>query len=331
MNANGFIKLPNSICSLQGLACRAYLYLTYLCTVQKSDTVQVKQETIRRHIGAAFLPTVNKTIHKLQDLKLISIENNFNPLTGYYMRSSYKVKDFNPQRDYFLLPADYVTLDMSPMAYQLMLTLYMLSFNDSYSFPSYTEITKITGMSSASISKSIRILEEKGIIKKENYIKKDGSKGHNRYFIINKIQRIMQSDKAAKLLQWIREQKQVCFEVWQIIKEVIRGNALLLDEICTFTDNDDWDNSSSGSGEGFTEENEVIEPSRDLYSAPNGLIACCYPEGECTKQHFIPKKHSLFSNIGKKVICLCGRIKGGFGSAIRNLKKVLFKKYRIIS
>lgn len=331
MNTNGFIKLPNSICSLQGLACRAYLYLTYLCTVQKSDTVQVKQETIRRHIGAAFLPTVNKTIHKLQDLKLISIENNFNPLTGYYMRSSYKVKDFNPQRDYFLLPADYVTLDMSPMAYQLMLTLYMLSFNDSYSFPSYTEITKITGMSSASISKSIRILEEKGIIKKENYIKKDGSKGHNRYFIIKKIQRIMQSDKAAKLLQWIREQKQVCFEVWQIIKEVIRGNALLLDEICTFTDNDDWDNSNSGSGEGFAEENEVIEQDRDLYSAPSGLIACCYPEEVCTKQRSIPKKHSLFGNIRKKVTCLCGRIKGGFGFVLCNLKKVLFKSYKIIS
>ena len=331
MNTNGFIKLPNSICSLQGLSCRAYLYLTYLCTVQKSDTVQVKQETIRRHIGAAFLPTVNKTIHKLQDLKLISIENNFNSLTGYYMRSSYKIKNFNPQSNYFLLPADYVTLDMPPMAYQLMLTLYMLSFNDSYSFPSYTEITKITGMSSASISKSIRILEEKGIIKKENYIKRDGSKGHNRYFIIKKIQRIMQSDKAVKLLQWIREQKQVCFEVWQIIKEVIRGNALLLDEICTLTNNDDWDNSNSGNGEGFTEENEVIEQDGDLYFAPDGLIACCYVEGEYIKQRSISKKYSLFGSIRKKVTCFCGRINGGFGSVLHNLKTVLFKNYRIIS
>ena len=331
MNTNGFIKLPNSICSLQGLACRAYLYLTYLCTVQKSDTVQVKQETIRRHIGAAFLSTVNKTLHKLQDLKLISIENNFNPLTGYYMRSSYKVKDFNPQRDYFLLPADYVSLDMPPMAYQLMLTLFMLSFNDSYSFPSYTEITKITGMSSASISKSIRILEEKGIIKKENYIKKDGSKGHNRYFIIKKIQRIMQSDKAVKLLQWIREQKQVCFEVWQIIKEVIRGNVLLLDEICTFTDNDDRDSSNSDSGAVFTEENEVIKQDGDLYSANYGLIACCYVEGECIKQHSISKNHNLFGNIRKKIGYLGGKIRDVFGSVLRNLKKVLFKNYKVLS
>ena len=331
MNTNGFIKLPNSICSLQGLSCRAYLYLTYLCTVQKSDTVQVKQETIRRNIGAAFLPTVNKTIHKLQDLKLISIENNFNLLTGYYMSSSYKVKNFNPQIDYFLLPADYATLDMPPMAYQLMLTLYMLSFNDSYSFPSYTEITKITGMSSASISKSIKILEEKGIIKKENYIKRDGSKGHNRYFIIKKIQRIMQSDKAVKLLQWIKEQKQVCFEVWQIIKEVIRGNVLLLDEICTLTDNDDEDSSNSDSGEGVTEENEVIEQDGDLYSAHDGLIACYCPEEECIKQHSISKKHSLFGNIRKKVGYFVGKIKEEFRRGTRNLKKVLFKNYKIIS
>lgn len=331
MNTNGFIKLPNSICSLQGLACRAYLYLTYLCTVQKSDTVQVKQETIRRHIGAAFLPTVNKTMHKLQDLKLISIENNFNPLTGYYMRSSYKVKDFNPQRDYFLLPADYVTLDMPPMAYQLMLTLYMLSFNDSYSFPSYTEITKITGMSSASISKSIRILEEKGIIKKENYIKRDGSKGHNRYFIIKKIQRIMQSDKAVKLLQWIREQKQVCFEVWQIIKEVIRGNTSLLDEICALADNGDEDISKGGSYEENTEETEITEQSGESNSDPVGLISHRISKEEYIKAYFDQQQHNFVGRVAKEIGFFARRIKEEFWKRIRNLKKVLFKSYKIIS
>ncbi len=324
MNTNGFIKLPNSICSLQGLACRTYLYLTYICTVQKTDTVQVKQETIRRHIGAAFLPTVNKTIHKLQDLTLISIENNYNPLTGHYMRSSYKVNNFNPQKDYFLLPAEYATVDMPPMAYQLMLTLYMLSFKDSYSFPSYTEITEITGMSSASISKSIRILEEKGIIKKENYIKKDGSKGHNRYFIIKKIQRILQSDKATKLLKWIREQRRVYFEVWQIIKEVIRGNALLLEEICALTDNDDEGNSNSGSDEEYTEDNEVFKQ-EDLYSAAKGLIACHYSDKDYIIKPYKPKKRGIFDKVKEKIGCIGVKFKEGFCSLFYNLKGCFLK------
>ncbi len=321
MNNNSFIKLPNEICALRDLPCRAYLYLTYLCTVQQSDTVKVKQETIRQHIGAAFLPAVNRVMHKLEELKLISITNNFNSETGCYMCSSYKVNNFNPQKDYFLLPAEYATVDMPPVAYQLMLTLYMYSFNDSYSFPSYSEIKKITGMSSASISKSIRILEEKGIIKKENYIKKDGSKGHNRYFIVKKLQRIMQSDKAEKLLQWIRRQKQVCFEIWQIIKEVIRGNALLLEEICTLADNDGEGNSDSGSSEEYTEENEVIEQDEDLYSAPKGLIACHYSDKDYIIKPYKPNKRVIFDKVKKKIGCIGVKIKEGFCSLFYNLKR----------
>lgn len=321
MNSSGFIKLPNNICSIQGLSCRAYLYITYLCTVQKSDTVKVKQETIRQNIGAAFRVAVNQTMHKLQDMKLISITNNYNSETGCYMCSSYKVNNFNPQKDYFLLPAEYATVDMPPIAYQLMLTLYMYSFNDSYSFPSYSEISKVTGMSSASISKSIKILEEKGIIKKENYIKKDGSKGHNRYFIVKKIQRIMQSDKAQKLLQWIRRQKQVCFEVWQIIKEVIRGNASLLDEICSLTDNDDEDNSNSCGGEGFTEENEAIKQNGDLYAAPEGLIACRHSDNDYINKPPKPKKHTVFDKVKAMISCIGVKIKEGFGSLFYNLKR----------
>ena len=323
---NEFIKLPNDICSLQGLACRAYLYITYLCTIQQSDTVKVKQETIRQNIGAAFIPTVHKAMHKLQDLNRISITNNFNSETNFYTCSSYKINNFNPQKDYFLLPAEYVTVDMPPMAYQLMLTLYMYSFNDAYSFPSYTEITKITGMSSASISKSIRILEEKGIIKKENYIKKDGSKGHNRYFIIKSIQRIMQSDKAVKLLQWIREQKQVGFEVWQIIKEVIRGNLLLLDEICSFANNDNQDNSGTSSGGNYEEENNEATQSGELfYDLTDGIVACSYPKEDYTTRHSCEKKHRIFGRVRDGIKFIQNRIRESVGTLFRNFKTVLLR------
>lgn len=331
MNTNGFIKLPNSICSLQGLACRAYLYLTYLCTIQQSDTVKVYQETIRQNIGAAFLATVNRTMHKLQDLSLISIENSYNSVTGHYRCSAYKVNDFNPQKDYFLLPADYAVIDMPPMAYQLMLTLYMLSFNDSYSFPSYTEIIRITGMSSASISKSIGILEEKGIIKKENYIKRDGSKGHNRYFLIKKIQCIMKSEKAGKLLQWVRAQKQVYFEVWQIVKEVIRGNVLLLDEICSLTDNSDDDSTSGGSGEIFTEEKETVHKDGELYAVPDGLIACSYSDIDYINMPSETEKYTVFEKAKEKIGFIGRKIKDGIGSAVFKLKSVLFKNHKILS
>lgn len=321
MNSKGFIKLPNHICSVSGLSCRAYLYLTYLCTIQKSDTVKVKQETIRQNIGASFITAVNQTVHKLQKMKLISIINNFNSETGSYICSSYKVNEFNPQKDYFLLPADYAVIDMPPIAYQLMLTLYMYSFGDPYSFPSYTEISGITGMSSASISKAIKILEEKGIVKKENYIKKDGSKGHNRYFLIKKLQRIIHSDKAAKLIDWIGKQKQVCFEVWQIIKETIRGNAPLLDEICSLTDNSENGNDKNSSDNDSEKFTGKIEESSGLYTVSEGLIACRCSDIDYIWELFKPPKHSFFGKIRDKMGCIGIKIKEGLRSLFYNIKR----------
>ena len=131
----------------------------------------------------------------------------------------------------------------------------------------------------------------------------------------------MQSDKAQKLLQWIRRQKQICFEVWQIIKEVIRGNDLLLDDICSSMNNNDEDNSNSGSGEGFTEENEAIEQNGDLYVAPEGLIACRHSDNDYINKPPKSKNHTVFDKVKAMINGIGVKIKEGFGSLFYNLKR----------
>lgn len=228
-----FIKIPNSIVgNLKKHRCTIYLYLLYLCTVQQSDSVKVRQETIAQKLGISFKESVNVTLRYLQTNGYITMEHNISSVTGRQTCNTITVCSFDPQSDYFLLPSEFIFVEMPSVATELLLTLYMFAFNDPFCFPSFTQISKTAKIGASSIVKAYTVLEEKGIIKKENYMKKDGSKGHNRYFLIKKIERIVGSEKTNKLLNWIRKQKTIFFELWQIIKEVLMGNTSILNEIC---------------------------------------------------------------------------------------------------
>lgn len=106
----------------------------------------------------------------------------------------------NERQDYFLFPAEYLSADLPGYALELLLTLYMFSFQDSFCIPSFTQISQASRLSSASIVKGYKVLEEKGIIVKENYKRKDGSKGHNRYFLVKKIERIAGEERTDRFL-----------------------------------------------------------------------------------------------------------------------------------
>ena len=233
MNPNTFIKVPNSIIgNIKGANCPVYLYLLYLCTVQHSCRVKVKYQTIKNNTEVKHIETVCNIAHRLQKQSYLKIKNNHNPITGYQTCNTITVLDYDPQQNYFLFPSEYLFADLPSYALELLLTLYMFSFQDSFSIPSFTQISRVSRLSPASIVKGYRILEEKGIIVKENYNRRDGSKGHNRYFLIKKIERFVGEERAVHFLAWIKRQKQICYELWQIIKEVLMGNTHILEEIC---------------------------------------------------------------------------------------------------
>lgn len=239
MNTNGFIRVPNSVVgSLKGYRCVLYIYLLYLCTVRKTNRVTVKLETCRRHIGAAFTTAVCKQMHALEKAGYVKIENNYSTF-GLQTCNTVTVNNFNPQKDYFLLPAEHISLKMLPSAFELMLALYMFAFQDPFCYPSFQQIKKVCRLGGSSIVQGYKLLEEKGVIAKENYLRRDGSKGHNRYFLIRRIEKLVGEDKAVRFLAWIRRQKEICYEAWQLIKEVLSGNIGILDEICAEAERED--------------------------------------------------------------------------------------------
>lgn len=89
---------------------------------------------------------------------------------------------------------------MPPSAFALMLTLYMFSFQNPFCYPSFREIRWMCHLGYGTIVQGYKILEEKGVITKENYMCKDGDKGQNRYFLVKKIERAYRRGKDSKIL-----------------------------------------------------------------------------------------------------------------------------------
>lgn len=232
MNTNGFIKIPNSVVgNIKGYRCMLYIYLLYLCTVQNKKSVKVKLETCRNCVGIAFTSTVCNQLRALEKAGYISIEHNYSCF-GLQTCNTVTVKGFNPQKDYFLLPSEYIQKEIPPSAFELMLTLYMYSFQNPFCYPSFSQIKKLCHLGGSTIVQGYKILEEKNVISKENYMRADGSNGHNRYFLVKKIEKLIGEERTAQFLIWIRKQKTICCGLWQIIKEVLTGNIGILNEIC---------------------------------------------------------------------------------------------------
>lgn len=303
-----FIKIPNSIVgNLKKHRCTIYLYLLYLCTVQQSASVRVKQETIAQKLGISFQESVNVTLRYLQSNGYITMEHNFNPVTGRQACNTITVCNFDPQNNYFLLPSEYIFVEMPSVATELLLTLYMFAFNDPFCFPSFTQISKTAKMGASSIVKAYTVLEEKGIIKKENYIKKDGSKGHNRYFLAKKIERIVGAEKTEKLLAWIRKQKSIFFELWQIIKEILTGNTSILNEICAQLDCGGARDERSYFELGDTPDNVSLE--RECQPGEADIPVSAAP--------------SIFGFLKQKISRIRGRVRHFFASVSQKFKRAL--------
>lgn len=305
MNTNGFIKIPNSIIgNLKGYHCVLYVYLLYLCTFQNKSSVKIKLETCRKRVGVAFTSTVCNQMRALEKAGYINIEHNYSYF-GLQTCNTVTVKGFDPQKDYFLLPSGYIQLEIPPSAFELMLTLYMYSFQNPFCYPSFSQIKKLCHLGGSTIVQGYKILEEKSVISKENYMRADGSKGHNRYFLVNKIERLIGEERTAKFLIWIRRQKNICCGLWQIIKEVLTGNIGILNEICA-----------------EIEKNEGEELTY-FYDVKYDYCACQIVYPDDNNINSAADRCGIIGLVKEKIRCIRSGIKRFFGKIVRNFKRAV--------
>lgn len=240
----------------------------------------------------------------IKDTGYINIEHNYSYF-GLQTCNTVTVKGFDPQKDYFLLPSGYIQLEIPPSAFELMLTLYMYSFQNPFCYPSFSQIKKLCHLGGSTIVQGYKILEEKNVISKENYMRADGSKGHNRYFLVNKIERLIGEERTAKFLVWIRRQKNICCGLWQIIKEVFTGNIGILNEICA-----------------EIEKNEGEELTY-FYDVKYDYCACrtVYPHDNNINSTV--DRCGIIGLVKEKIRRIRGGIKRFFGKIVRNFKRAV--------
>ena len=94
-----------------------------------------------------------------------------------------KYKEMDPLKDFFMLPNDVFSLDLSP--YEVAVYAYLLRCENRKTFqcyPSFPTISKSVRMSVKTVSKYVHVLEDKRLITTEptkimtqDFIKKNGS------------------------------------------------------------------------------------------------------------------------------------------------------------
>lgn len=240
----------------------------------------------------------------IKDTGYINIEHNYSYF-GLQTCNTVTVKGFDPQKDYFLLPSGYIQLEIPPSAFELMLTLYMYSFQNPFCYPSFSQIKKLCHLGGSTIVQGYKILEEKSVISKENYMRADGSKGHNRYFLVNKIERLIGEERTAKFLIWIRRQKNICCGLWQIIKEVLTGNIGILNEICA-----------------EIEKNEGEELTY-FYDVKYDYCACQIVYPDDNNINSAADRCGIIGLVKEKIRCIRSGIKRFFGKIVRNFKRAV--------
>lgn len=219
-----YLKIPQrAVGAVMGNANKTYLRLLWLANVKGSDSVIVKLDTLARETK---LNTINVFDHivKLEKAGLVEKKARRGTFTGLKIACEYVIKRVEGEQ-YFLFPDEYANLEVAGSGVLLLMALYMFSYNSPHCYPSITQLNVATRMSRGTITKYTRVLEDMGVITKQNYIKRGGDFGHNRYFLSLPIEKIMGTQLAESLRRSMRRAKSVTFETWHLICDVIAGKA----------------------------------------------------------------------------------------------------------
>ena len=97
--------------------------------------------------------------------------------------STTQIKLSTNQRPFVMIYQDFLESELLNNHYQKLIYIYLKKFADSNNqcFPSIKTIARLTKISVSKVKQTLVELEEKGVISKENRIRKDGGKSTNRY------------------------------------------------------------------------------------------------------------------------------------------------------
>ena len=302
---NKFVKIPKDILGvLKGYYIKLYVYLLYLSQVNNSDRIKVSQEVCSRRIGVSFAETVSRQMHKLQKQGYISIENNYS-IWGTQKCNIITILHKPTDKDYFLLPSEHLFHPtLSSGAFEVMLTLYMFSFDDPYSYPSFADIRNTARVSYGTIASGYKQLEYYGIIKTERYNKTNGSKGQNRYILIKKVERKIGKNNTARFLAWLSDKKAIGSAIWNSIQNFLLGR-ITIEQLLSINDGSSSDKSND------------VPPSHTIFEEQAETLHTEYDS-------------NIWGKIRRKVHTFIGKVTAKTAALYAKFKRVLLQSQRYL-
>jgi len=157
-----FIKVHNELFNykLPISAFIVYLYLYSLSLV--SGFVKVSYDMIAKRCNISP-KTAHKAVHKLIEKGLIEKTHRFND-NHYFVSNRYTVKHL--QGGFSKLDKRILTLGLDQSSLYILCGINKCQNNEG-AFPSYKDLTELTGLSRATVINKVKILQAQGLIAKE--------------------------------------------------------------------------------------------------------------------------------------------------------------------
>lgn len=178
-----YIKVPNLVFEL-GLKQQELNAYIYFLGLKNKTNVYIKLSTIAKALNYSTLSAVSGLISKLEARGLLQIKANY--IDGNRVTNSYSITELPLKKGYFnICRKKYkeVINRCSKSTTAIFLYLNKLKDKEEKCFPSLTQIQRIFNCSRSTVMKAIKDLYFIFNLKVFNQIKKDGSKGHNMYFL----------------------------------------------------------------------------------------------------------------------------------------------------
>ena len=178
-----YYKVPNMIFDLQLSASAFVIYVLLSNRFYFTVTVKIKLHTLSDHTGLC-VNTVQTALRELHSKGLLKVNRRYK--NGHRTTNEYtlnrlqgKFSRIDRRLFYFILS------NVGKSALMVYCSVNYFCNNNGRAFPSYSQISSLTGLSRATCITKVRLLGELGLLIREHYIFAAGDYGHNNYAAVS--------------------------------------------------------------------------------------------------------------------------------------------------
>ena len=180
---NRFFKVSNGIFNFRLKPSAFYLYIYLANTFYWKKSVRIKLSTLSKNC-AMSVNTVRAALSQLEEVFLIKKIRHKHIRSGYTTTSEYEIRRIGGKFS-MLDKAMFELLKEDKGAAMVLCAVSSYQNSHNRAFPSYSQLTELTGLSRSTVTVKINVLNATGALCRERYVCLSGVYGHNNYATVS--------------------------------------------------------------------------------------------------------------------------------------------------